>query len=305
MTYYDEACKALSVRPKTRRRLVARHKPPVKLAKKSGKSKDGRGLRRTYVPTWFVEETKRERFPKLIEDESAVAEAAEILGCSIAHVHALIDAGHLVTAPRRLGKSYQQSRESRTTQQWGLRPALVLSRRQVLEAKTQGVWPRRLPKRDRARWRTAKQIADQRGVSGWEGRLRVNHVRKSARQRCPDIAVLTWYVDSSSSKRWHRAWLYDTQRLGFAGNLGPSTDTSSAIPLLESWSAEQTTHPPSTEGGTRRRGRPTGSTDPRAANRKEDVRRDWREGCFASIAERARRHHVSRSRASEIIHGRE
>jgi len=54
-----------------------------------------------------------------------------------------------------------------------------------------------------------------------------------------------------------------------------------------------------------RQGRPKGSFDEKAAERNENMRRDWKANRYSSKAALARAYHVSRSHASNIIDGRE
>ncbi len=215
LTYQGDACAKLSCSAKQLRRMMKSHNPPVEMVKKPGKSKDGRGLPRSYVPTTFVSEAKRLRYPPSADDTITTKEASEILGCSLSHVYTLMSDGLLTPLPGRTTGSYQQKRNGRDTTQWGVRGKWRLLRAEVNEAKVKGVWPPRSPNLDPTIWKNAEEIADGQGLpaSDWWRRCALYSALRQKRETDPSIAQRVWFLNKAG--RWQSTrWKYDVTRLG-------------------------------------------------------------------------------------------
>jgi hypothetical protein len=217
VTYIYDACDELEVSEKTLRREAARHEPLVKLETKPGVSPDGRGLPRTYVPTWFVEETKKKRSPKLSDEEITVNETAILLGCSNSNVHVLIDESKLNLADpnARLAASYSQRRRSKNGKlpvvSRGVRHGFTLLRSEVLKAKAAGVWPPRSPDLNHNQWQSKKQIAAAQGLRPGKRRNEFFARMNEACQQDPTIAAVVWLPNARG--RLHPRTRWDTAKL--------------------------------------------------------------------------------------------
>jgi hypothetical protein len=96
LTYIEDAAKELNVSVRTLRRLLKARDPEARPVKKRGKSKDGRGLKRAYVPAEFVTETQAKRKSRPTPmDRMTVEEAAACLGIQVTSVRNLICRGKL------------------------------------------------------------------------------------------------------------------------------------------------------------------------------------------------------------------
>jgi hypothetical protein len=96
LTYLYHATRKLGVSERTLRRLMEGQKPPVFIVEKTAKSKDGRPLKRSYVPTEFVSAILATRLQNPVPaDMATVEEAAAELGCATMTVYGLVRRGVL------------------------------------------------------------------------------------------------------------------------------------------------------------------------------------------------------------------
>jgi hypothetical protein len=208
LTYLYDVCRELGVSEKTLRRKMAKHEPPVAMVKKPGKCReDGRALPLSYVPTWYVEHLKTERFAKLDEDDITAPEVAKELECSIGKVHSLEG---LTKFHRQLARVYGQKRRGQDTQCRGVRSGITFSRKQVREAKLNGIWPPCSTHLD-PKWKHKEAIARKRGAQPGPRRNDLYKEINEAAKADPSIQKPVYRKNSKG--RWHPRNFYDTERL--------------------------------------------------------------------------------------------
>jgi hypothetical protein len=96
LVYIGVAAKELGVSMRTLRRLMKAQRPPVHAAKLTARSKDGRPLKRSYIPEAFVNTQKGRLQDSGRADWPTVEEAAKDLGCKTVTIHQYVRRGKLV-----------------------------------------------------------------------------------------------------------------------------------------------------------------------------------------------------------------